>query len=86
MSKEFNLTVLEDVKIIISGPGQSKSLTFMSAALSDLILLLRTALVIIKKGNACSQDVVELFFNVNFAQHILNFFSNSPFLVVRTVA
>ncbi|BFZ17816.1 hypothetical protein BsWGS_20855 [Bradybaena similaris] len=49
VSKKFNLTVLEDVKILVSGPGQSKSLTFMSAALSDFILLLRTALVIIKK-------------------------------------
>ncbi|CAG5125270.1 unnamed protein product [Candidula unifasciata] len=65
VSKEFNLTVLEDVKVIISGPGQAKSLTFMSAALSDLILLLRSALVIIKKelkshDEAESRNLTEL--------------------------
>ncbi|XP_059159874.1 zinc finger HIT domain-containing protein 2-like [Physella acuta] len=37
-STKFFFTLLEDVKMIISGPGRIPNLTFMSSALSDLVL------------------------------------------------
>ncbi|CAL1545840.1 unnamed protein product [Lymnaea stagnalis] len=48
-SHEFYLTLLEDVKMLVSGPGTVHSLTFMSSALSDLILLLKTSMTVVKK-------------------------------------
>ncbi|RUS73311.1 hypothetical protein EGW08_018922 [Elysia chlorotica] len=48
-SLAFNLTVLEDVRLLVRGPGKIDSLTFISAALSDLVFLLQAALTVIKK-------------------------------------
>ncbi|KAH9491879.1 hypothetical protein Btru_029762 [Bulinus truncatus] len=48
-SFQFHMTLLEDVKILISGPASCKSLTFMMAAVSDVLQLLRMTLSIIKK-------------------------------------
>ncbi|XP_059162073.1 zinc finger HIT domain-containing protein 2-like [Physella acuta] len=47
-STKFFFTLLEDVKMIISGPGRVPNLTFMSSALSDLVVLLKSSLTVIK--------------------------------------
>ena len=45
----FNVTLLRDVHKIISGPGKTKSFSFMSAALSDIVLLLQKAYKVIRQ-------------------------------------
>lgn len=45
----FNISLLKDLKILVSGPGKNSSLTFMAAALSDIFRLLKNAQSILKR-------------------------------------
>ncbi|KAK3761332.1 hypothetical protein RRG08_060902 [Elysia crispata] len=79
-SHGFNLTVLEDVRQLARGPGKADSLTFLSAALSDLICLFQAALSVIKKelrdrrkSGADEKDLVSLRSRVFKAEKKLSF-------------
>ncbi|XP_005102391.2 zinc finger HIT domain-containing protein 2 [Aplysia californica] len=48
-SNKFNIDLLKDVKVLISGPGKNNNTSFMSAALSDVIGILLNAQSVIKK-------------------------------------
>ena len=49
-SVNFNINLLRDAKMIISGPGKNDSETFMSSALSEVLKLLRMSYNIFKKN------------------------------------
>ncbi|XP_055877529.1 zinc finger HIT domain-containing protein 2-like isoform X1 [Biomphalaria glabrata] len=59
-SFKFLMTLLEDLLVLISGPGSTKCLTFMTAALSDLTQLLRMAHHIIKKEQKHCEELASL--------------------------